>query len=232
MRMKFFCRSISPGANGRIWTLNLRVMCWVFYHCTTSTQKSWNFKMTLWNQTRCKWNFFAVASLLVKMAGLEPRIFKIIGWLFYRWATGAQSSLEPSKWCWGIEADANEIFLPLYIYNKNGRIWTLNLRIMHWVFYHCATGAQPSLETSKCYSWIEADANETFLLLHLIWWKWQDLNPESLGLSVSCSTTELLVRNHVLNLQNVAVESKQMRMKIFCCCISSGENGRIWTLNL
>jgi hypothetical protein len=49
-------------------------------------------------------------------------------------------------------------------------------------------------------------------MFYLSRWQWQDLNPESLGLCVGCSTTELLEHNQVLKLQTNSVELQQIQM--------------------
>ncbi len=56
-----FCTILSPGANGRIWTFDIRIMREEYYHCATETQLTW-------------YKLFSIVCLPMLVEGFEPFI--------------------------------------------------------------------------------------------------------------------------------------------------------------
>ncbi len=179
---------LSLSVNGRIWTVEIKIMSLVFYHCATGAQPILHTKVL---------HHFLSLSVNGRIWTVEIKIMIMRLWVFYHCASEAQPilltilcaifSLSLSNsgrfpmvnirimslvfyhplFYWGATNFSLHFMHHFLSLDVNGRIWTLDIWIMSLVFYHCATGAQPILHTVVQYFPSLDDANGRISILDI-----------------------------------------------------------------
>ncbi len=116
MFLAFFHHFMSTRTSGDIWTLDHKNVIWVFYHCPTGAQQNVPFNLTYHFLSYCLWPDSIPWSYDSKLSVLQ---------LYY----------------WGTPNFSSKAFCHFLYLIASGGIWTLNLRILSKVFYHCTTGS-------------------------------------------------------------------------------------------